>query len=110
MAITPVGQIRYNPHSGLTEMWDGNNWATQTFATLGVSSLTSATSVSPVKPSYSATERELMFDYLKRNLRVAEYRDGNGKLENVELQIRLDEGYSWEAIRREKIIRSKSKL
>lgn len=107
---TPVGQIRYNPRSGLTEMWDGKSWATQTFATLGASSLTSAPSVSSVKPSYSATERELMFDFLKRNLRVAEYRDGDGKIENVELQIRLDDGYSWESIRREKIIRSKSKL
>jgi hypothetical protein len=104
-----VGQTRVNPNTFMTEVWNGTKWdsglstitnttGTYTIAPNGMNSMTVSS-----RPTISATERELIFEFLKRNLRVAEYRDSSGKIENVELQIRLDEGYSWEPIRREKI-------
>lgn len=111
----PVGHMRVNPNTFLTEVWDGNQWIGNltTGANLSGSSYTLASNgnntvtTSTVRPTYSPTEKELIFEFLKDNMRVAEYRDGNGKIETVELQLRLDVGYEWEPIKRTKIIRSK---
>lgn len=110
----PVGELRINPRTFMSEVWDGKMWrdtvtpqmvntATNSYTTISSNGITS----SSVKTSFSAVEREMMFEFLKSNMRVAEYRDGDGKIETVELQLRLDAGYEWEPIKRTKIVRSK---
>jgi hypothetical protein len=110
----PVGHMRVNPNTFMSEVWNGSQWisnANTVTSSISTNGITNVGAISSnVKPIFSAIERELIFEYLKRNLRVAEYRDGDGKIETVELQMRLDDGYSWESIRREKIIRSKTKI
>jgi len=54
------------------------------------------------KPTISATERELIFEFLKENLRVAEYVDDKGKITTVQLEMRAGPGFVWENIRRVK--------
>ena len=55
------------------------------------------------RPTISATERELIFDFLKENMRVAEYLDDNGKVHTVQLEMRAGDGYVWDKIRRVKL-------
>ena len=54
------------------------------------------------KPTISATERELIFEFLKHNMRVAEYIQGDGKPPIVQLEMRAGEGYVWEQVKRVK--------
>lgn len=118
----PLGEIRVNPRTFMSEVWDGKKWVdtvTPQMVNIGATSGTisngsyittanvNSITTNSVKKSFSDSDKELMFEFLKENMRVAEYRDGNGKLENVELQLRFSAGYEWEPIRRAKIIRSK---
>lgn len=50
--------------------------------------------------SPSTVNGEDLFEFLKENLRVAEYVDDNNKLLYVELQMRAGEGFVWDKIRR----------
>ena len=108
----PIGHTRINPNTFMTEVWDGKTWnnglstiainngvsSTYTVAANGMNSATVSS-----RPTISATERELIFDFLKENMRVAEYLDDNGKVDTVQLEIRVGEGYIWEQVRREKV-------
>lgn len=111
----PIGHVRVNPNTFMSEVWNGSTWlssptASGTISAYNLNNNGNTITTSSVRSSFSETERELMFEFLKQNLRVAEYRDGNSKIESVELQMRLGPGYEWETIRREKIIRSKTKI
>ena len=122
MANTPpLGEMRVNPRTFMSEVWDGKKWVDTvtpqmvnigaTSGTISTGSYITGASASTITTSstkqFSENDKELMFEFLKENMRVAEYRDGDGKLENVELQLRFDVGYEWEPIKRAKIIRSK---
>jgi hypothetical protein len=48
----------------------------------------------------SSINGEDMFEFLKENIRVAEYVDDNNKLLYVELQMRAGPGFVWDKIRR----------
>lgn len=106
----PVGHIRVNPNTFQTEMWDGSCWQTTTTGVLttnvGSSYITSNgngyTTTINSKPTISATEREMIFDFLKENMRVAEYVDDKGKITTVQLEMRAGPDYIWENIRRVK--------
>jgi hypothetical protein len=50
---------------------------------------------------------EDVYEFLKQNLRVAEYTDEAGKIATVQLEMRLGPGYVWENIRR---VKSKNTL
>lgn len=99
-----VGTTRINPNTFMTEVWDGKTWnngvstvtgSTYTVAANGMNS----TTVSP-RPTISATERELIFDFLKDNMRVAEYVDDKNKVTTVQLEMRAGPGFVWEQVRR----------
>ena len=115
MAKASVGQLRINPNTYMSEVWDGNTWVdtvtpqmVNSISTLGLPiGATGTITTNSVRQSFSAVEREMMYEFLKDNMRVAEYRDGDGKIETVDLQLRLDAGYEWEPIKRTKINRSK---
>ncbi len=103
-----IGQTRVNPNTFMTEVWDGTKWDngiggittavnSYTIASNGMNSVTVNS-----KPTISPTERELIFDFLKENMRVAEYVDEKGKISTVQLEIRAGPGFVWEQIRREK--------
>ncbi len=62
----------------------------------GVSNGSNIVNVVPL----SQSAQEDVFEFLKNNLRVAEYTDDAGKLLYVELQMRAGEGYVWDKIRR----------
>ena len=117
----PVGHMRVNPNTYETEVWDGTKWnntnmhgVTTTLPTSGYTTIassgnitsngitTSTFSGTSSRPTISATERELIFDFLKQNMRVAEYVDDKGKVHTVQLEMRAGEGYTWENIRRVK--------
>lgn len=44
-----------------------------------------------------------LYEFLQDNLRVTEYRDEDGSITKVELQIRQDVGFEWQPIKRAKI-------
>lgn len=107
-----VGTTRINPNTFMTEVWDGKTWnngantitmntAYPTGST-GISTAIASSSYS-VKPTISVTEREMIFEFLKQNMRVAEYLDDNGKIHTVQLEMRAGDGFVWEQIRREKV-------
>jgi len=113
----PVGHIRVNPNTFTTEVWDGSKWVdnsgistiSKSFAhninggTIVANGITTSTfSGTSSRPTISATERELIFEFLKQNMRVAEYDNDNGKVTTVQLEMRAGEGYTWENIRRVK--------
>ena len=50
--------------------------------------------------SPSTVNGEDMFEFMKDNIRVAEYVDDNNKLLYVELQMRAGPGFVWDKIRR----------
>jgi hypothetical protein len=105
-----VGQTRINPNTFMTEVWDGTRWDNginsittnvgSSYTTIATNGITGSSISS--KPTISATERELIFDFLKENMRVAEYVDDKGKIHTVQLEMRAGPGYIWENVRREK--------
>lgn len=108
----PIGHVRVNPNTYQTEMWDGSKWTTTTTGVASVSNspytlssnaiTTIGSSTISSKPTISATEREMIFDFLKENMRVAEYTDDKGKITTVQLEMRAGPGFVWENIRRVK--------
>ncbi len=103
-----IGQTRVNPNTFMTEVWDGTRWdsglstitnttGTYTIAPNGMNSMTVNS-----RPTISPTERELIFDFLKENMRVAEYVDEKGKISTVQLEMRAGPGFVWENIKRVK--------
>ena len=109
-----IGDLRVNPNTFMSEIWDGRTWTNTPTATMinpstynlsgSNGTITSTSAITNVRPTISATERELIFNYMKSNIRVAEYHDkATGKIDTVQLEMRLDEGYVWEAVQRIKI-------
>ena len=106
----PIGHMRVNPNTFMTEVWDGKQWNSSvspsmvnSISTLGLPiGATGTITNNSVRQSFSATERELMYEFLKENLRVAEYLDENEKIDTVQLELRMGPGYTWESIRRVK--------
>ncbi len=107
----PTGHMRVNPNTYETEVWDGSKWSSSnmhglttnvgsSYTTIATNGITGSSISS--KPTISATERELIFDFLKENMRVAEYVDDKGKIHTVQLEMRAGPGYIWENVRREK--------
>lgn len=95
-----VGTTQLNPNTLEMEIWNGQTWI--------VSPGKFASTIAPtyVAATLSSTERELVFNFLKDNLRVAEYVDKDNKVVTVQLEIRLGPEYTWEKIRREKTYNS----
>ena len=50
----------------------------------------------------SDIQKEKIFEFLKENLRVAEYMDEKNKLHTVQLEMRAGPGFVWENIKRVK--------
>ena len=107
-----IGDLRVNPNTFMSEVWDGKFWTTSpamaiapsTYSTITANVTIGASTISSARPTISATERELIFNYIKDNIRVAEYHDKHtGKIDTVQLEMRLDQGYVWEAVQRIKI-------
>lgn len=103
----PIGQTRVNPNTFMTEVWDGSTWINSissaiTGSTYTIAPNTISTNGTISKPTISATERELIFDFLKENMRVAEYIDDKGKITTVQLEMRAGPGFVWENIKRVK--------
>lgn len=104
-------QVQYDPSVDeyRTAIYDGHQWKEITNhnkistmnSNISASNITTI-SGSSSRPTISATERELIFDFLKENMRVAEYTDASGKVITVQLEMRAGEGYVWESIRRVK--------
>lgn len=109
----PIGEVRYNHNTYLKEVWDGKDWNPiddpNNFVTIPVHNLSGTVSTTittaSIMPDKITTERknEDLFEFLKKNLRVAEYLDENGKVDHVQLELRADEGYIWENISRVRI-------
>ena len=103
MAVsTPYGEIRINPNTLMTEMWDGKNWLElDSVSTINspnsygsISAVNTATITTAGTSSAPTAERqEDIFEFLKNNLRVAEYTNEEGKPLYVELQMRAGDGY-----------------
>jgi len=98
----PVGHVRVNPNTFQTEMWDGTCWQTTITGIPTTNVGSSYTTAISGNSTISATEREIIFDFLKENMRVAEYTNEHGKVTNVQLEMRAGPGYVWENIRRVK--------
>lgn len=114
----PVGHIRVNPNTFMSEIWNGSKWLdtvtpqmVNSISTLGLpigSAYAAASGITTTVGSNGSSARisrnmEDVYEFLKENLRVAEYTDGNGKIDTVQLEMRLGPGYAWENIRRVKI-------
>jgi hypothetical protein len=91
-----------------TAVYDGQRWTemnngitTGSSGTITTSNITTTrnngTSIADTPPL-----QEQMFDFMKQNLRVAEYTDGDGKIHTVQLEMRLGPSYVWEPIKRVK--------
>ena len=113
--IPTIGEMRVNPQNFTSEIWNGKMWVDtvtpqmvsgittnvgSSYTTIANNGITSATVSS--KPTISATERELIFEFLKDNMRVAEYLDENNKIHTVQLEMRAGPGFVWEQITRVK--------
>lgn len=98
----PVGHVRVNPNTFMTEVWDGSTWNTGLSTTTIPYQIGSNGNITSSKPTISATERELIFEFLKENMRVAEYVQRDGKPPIVQLEMRVGEGYVWEQVKRVK--------
>jgi hypothetical protein len=115
--LTPVGQIRHNSGTGMSEVWDGKQWVQMDdglngFTTINTYSAVpngghTITNVSSNGISSVSTMndnlKEDLYSFLKRNLRVAEYTDETGKLDYVQLEMREGDGGEWENIQRVRI-------
>jgi hypothetical protein len=115
MAVsTPLGEMRFNPNTFMQEMWDGKSWVeVDSVSTINypnsygpgatVGGVTMISAAGTVTTPLTANQREDIFEFLKDNLRVAEYTDEKGKTLYVELQMRAGDGYAWDKIRRVKL-------
>lgn len=118
MAVSiPVGQIRHNVNTLMSEVWDGYKWIEMDTSPNGFTPINSysavpngghtITNVSSNGISSVSTMndnlKEDLYSFLKRNLRVAEYIDETGKLDYVQLEMREGDGCVWENIQRVRI-------
>jgi hypothetical protein len=119
--LTPVGQIRYNANTLMSEVWDGKQWiemddSLNGFTPISIHSnnvygggITSANNITTTIGSNGTSARltdnarEELYQFLKSNLRVGEYLDENGKIDYVQLELREGEGCIWETIQRVRI-------
>jgi hypothetical protein len=98
-----VGDTRINPNTYDIDVWDGTDWVsghsviTSNYRTTSMNAATASTSTRYPVDTLS------IYEFLKNNLRVAEYLDDNGKIHTVRLELRQGEAYVWEPIRRIKI-------
>lgn len=85
-------------------IYDGKKWTKMHSPITSTSYLTANGSgtYASNRPTISATERELIFEFLKQNMRVAEYIQRDGKPPIVQLEMRAGEGYVWEQVKRVK--------
>lgn len=83
-------------------MYDGSKWVKVNTPVTSAPHIVTTGSSTSFKPTISATERELIFEFLKHNMRVAEYVQRDGKPPIVQLEIRAGEGYVWEQVKRVK--------
>jgi hypothetical protein len=121
--LIPVGQVRYDFRSDQKQMWDGHRWKSisdDEFNELpihkhigGMSIIPNNGITAPVTntnfgslASSGITRNitgEEIHDFLKRNLRVAEYLKEDGSIDYVQLELREGEGANWENIQRVRI-------
>ena len=116
--LIPVGQIRHNMNTMMNEVWDGKSWITiddglDSFTPISVHNgghtITTSNAAITTSMGFNGTSRmadvtrEDMFEFLKTNLRVAEYLDETGKVDYVQLELREGEGCNWENIQRVRI-------
>ena len=83
-------------------VYDGKKWTRMHSPITSAPYIVTTGSSTSFKPTISATERELIFEFLKENMRVAEYVQRDGKPPIVQLEIRAGEGYVWEQVKRVK--------
>ena len=116
--VMPVGRTRINPNTLNAEVWNGTAWLeainpkmANTISTLGlpIGSAHGITTTVGSNGSSASLSRNMedVYEFLKQNLRVAEYTDEAGKITTVQLEMRLGPGYTWENIRR---VKSKNTL
>ena len=109
----PVGHIRINPNTYMSEVWNGSKWIdtatpqmVNSISSLGlpIGSASGITTTIGSNGSSATISRNMedVFEFLKENLRVAEYVDETGKITTVQLEMRLGAGFVWENIRRVK--------
>lgn len=90
-----------------TAVYDGHRWTEMTSGiTTGGSTITASNITTTRSNGTSIADtpflQEQMFDFMKQNLRVAEYTDDDGKIHTVQLEMRLGPSYVWEPIKRVK--------
>ena len=83
-------------------VYDGKKWTKMNSPITSAPHIVTTGSSSSFKPTISATERKLIFEFLKENMRVAEYVQRDGKPPIVQLEMRAGEGYVWEQVKRVK--------
>jgi hypothetical protein len=110
ISLTPVGQIRFNPNTFMQEVWDGQAWSEidpHNFTAMPIHSNgianSSIAATAVTSKIVNANDKENLYHFLKRNMRVAEYLDDSGKIDYVQLELREDEGCVWENIQRVRI-------
>jgi hypothetical protein len=106
MAKTPnIGDTKIDPNTYDTKVWDGITWVN------GSNTITSNLRSVATNSAHAIgqgtitriSEHEHLYNFLKNNLRVAEYLDDKGKIKNVQLELRQGEQYVWVPIKRIKI-------
>ena len=111
MAVTtPTGHIRINPYTHMSEVWDGNTWiemtnnvsVSQGAGGYGGGTVTANGSIASISTPATDIQKEQIFEFLKENLRVAEYMDEKNKIHTVQLEMRAGPGFVWENIKRVK--------
>ena len=111
MAVTtPVGQIRHNANTMMSEVWDGNTWiemannisVSHGGGGYGGGTVTANGSIASISTPATDIQKEQIFEFLKENLRVAEYLDEKNKIHTVQLEMRAGPGFVWENIKRVK--------
>lgn len=90
------------------EVWDGKTWMEadpNVFTAFPIHSSANITnsSIQSTVTQKSDYNKENVYYFLKKHMRVAEYLDENGKVDYVQLEIREDEGCIWENIQRIRI-------
>jgi hypothetical protein len=89
-----------------TAVYDGHRWVEMNNSTNTIAS--SNLTASSINANASASRiidhqfNEKMFEFLEQNLRVAEYIGSDGKIQTVQLEMRVGPSYVWEPIKRVK--------
>lgn len=93
-----------------TAVYDGQRWVemnnqtsvSHVAPTIGSSSIVNSTNakINTIADNFL---HERMFNFMKENIRVAEYTDASGKIHTVQLEMREGPNFIWEPIKRVKI-------